>query len=135
MIVRLTLAASLAGVIVCGPVLADTQRIATKRGKPTEIAVSNDIDPATCKSANGDKNQFIVLTLPQNGSVATKLKDLAYKAVGTASPCDGKRYLAPVLLYTSKRGFQGVDSFSIGYAVTLKDLEMVTPVAIEVEVQ
>ncbi len=104
-------------------------------GKPTLVGVSGEIDPATCKTVDVLTNRFNVLRLPQNGSISSALQQVRYKASDSASPCNGKRYLANVLFYVPNRGFKGLDTFSIGHAVTLRDYEMLMPVTIEIEVK
>ena len=133
MLFRVLASAGLAIALSAVTALADTQRISAAAGKPALIGVSGEVDPATCQSTAGDANRFVVLTLPANGSVVTALQKVPYK--GSLAQCMGKVYQANVLLYTPNRGFKGVDTLSVGHAVTLRDLEMITPVTIEIEVK
>ena len=135
MVVKLATLAAIVVSVSSLSALADTQRVAAVSGKPTLVGVSGDIDPATCKTADVVTNRFSVMRLPQNGSVSTGLQEICYKAADSASPCNGKRYLANVLFYTPKRGFKGTDSFSIGHAVSIRDFEMLVPVLIEIDVR
>lgn len=135
MVVKITILSAIVISLSSLSALADTQRVTVPSGKPTLVGVSGDIDPATCKTVDVVTNRFNVLRLPQNGSVSTALQEMRYKAADSASPCNGKRYMANVLFYTPNRGFKGMDTFSIGHSVAIRDLEMLMPVLIEIEVK
>lgn len=116
---RSTLAAVTLGLLAAVP-LADLASANTARHRPNIKAGGSDIiwnsgrvDFSICKTIDPRIARPTIIRKAEHGKTQVTRRTQAFHSMQGNTPCEGKPYLANVIIYTPKAGFRGEDSVEI----------------------
>ena len=114
---------------------AETFTLTLPAGKASGIMSSGEIDPTTCKTVDTVNGRIVVLKGPAHGRTTSTLHEVPFHSIAGRSPCEGKLYLANILVYQPQPGFKGHDSVVVQRTFWINHMEQLDSSTIELEIR